>query len=328
MGLFSVSHAQSDGISDEYESVPELPYDTGESGYATHALDRFSEYGHHSCNCGTESHNEVALSPLMTFKVCTEKRCQFSAIQARLLSEDRKSCVQDIESHRGPLWSNLDQFSRFKLILKLADRHAGRYDYHPLNLKKNPDREIAKWNQAKSAMMVCISAAETGESLDPMTISLANCEGHPSTQAGLGGMTREYYLKDVNSGDFVSEIPRYQGAGAKKLKKYDNLTTDPELQLEFMDYYLSTILKDRHRMPENLPVEWLANRYNTAIPSYGARVAACQKCVVNLLKKKPSSYTPSDVSTCMKDAQNHPSGKKTKTRHNKRHHRPSSGANS
>jgi hypothetical protein len=293
---------QSDANEGEtFYSVPPPYTDPGQNSYSPRSsIQRLATTYQHGgiCNSDPNDPDEVAMSPKLTMAVCDDPGCRFSVIQSHMLAlarKNRKACYKAIESHQGPLWKNLDQFDRFKLILKLANRHVGHYD--------DPRVVTPAWKQSKTAMMVCIGAAETGESLDPMTISLENCRRHPSTQAGLGGMSRQFYLKDVNSGAFQSEISRYQGANASKIKTYDILTTDPELQLEFMDYYLSSILRDRGGSVRTLPVEWLADHYNTAISSYGPRVAACHSCVLNMLQTQPASYTPSEVANCVKRAQ-------------------------
>jgi hypothetical protein len=250
---------------------------------------------------------------------CEQTACRFSHVfdAVKEYAKSGRSCMKNLRDYlkRNSPWAKLDIFARFKLTLELAKRHAGAYES-----QSNQPKLVAggdKWAETKAAMMTCIGVRETGN-LEPLSISYANCAGRYATQAGLGGQVRRYYEAAIAGSDyhgpagisfghrqnvtFESSIPRYQGeAGKIQLRNYDNLTTDPELQLEFMDYNLSSIAARTGKRLDptaKSTIEYLARQYNLSRTkdTYGKTVANCTECILHLAK---DSYTESQATACM-----------------------------
>jgi len=201
------------------------------------------------------------------------------------------------------------------MTLNLAQRYVATYDHQPDGRIR--DGLPAGWKSLKRAMMACIATKETGGTLEPMIIGGGNCSGNSggvSNFAGMGQQSRNDFNDSVTKGQsmygslsiFRSGISRYATppADQKFGQNFDMLTADPELQLEFMDYFLSSKTSDMMdklgRVPKDYDlVENLAAWYNgsSGKAAYGLVVRACTYCTVTLLQKQ--SYTPEEATNCM-----------------------------
>lgn len=250
--------------------------------------------------------------PPTTPAFCNHCDCLFSNLQrsAQTASGSCQARLQDLYKKHSP-WAKLDRFDRYKMTLALAQRHAGAYDHQQ---DGKPQAGLpAGWKTLKRAMMACIATKETGGDLEPMIISGGNCGG-ASYYAGMGQQSKSDFTESVTKGQsiygitsvFRSAIPRYRSeAGAPNhSQNYNMLTVDPELQMEFMDYFLTSKLSDmidkNGKVPKDYDlVENLAAWYNgsSAKASYALAVRACTYCTMTLLHK--GVYGPDEANNCM-----------------------------
>ena len=242
---------------------------------------------------------------------CADCKCTFSGLQSQVRgARDNKDCFNRFKSvqKRYSPWKDLDRFDRFKMTLELANRFSGAYD-HAQEGRGYRGGLSPAWKGIKQAMMACIATKETGGELDPLVVSIANCWG-PSEYGGMAQQHMPTYKVAVEKGmsvdgyelAFRSTIPRYRVSDA--YKNQNILTTDPELQIEFMDYFLTTKLSDLQtklgtRMKDYDLVENLASWYNGSEnkAAYGLAIRACTYCAVKLVQK--GSYTPTEADNCM-----------------------------
>ncbi len=264
-------------------------------------------------------------------KVSVPTNCQSCQCAAQNLQAFAKShTCEQVSDHIDSIspWKSLNgqtpdqtRFMRFHALSDLASRHTGAYDQDATNKIYGdfpPD-----WPKMKQAMIGCTAAIETNASFEPLTIDQRTCTKKKkkvlaSSSVGMSQQMITGYNEAVGVGHrinkvftpFVSKIKRYQSEnGQKILKEFDTLSTDPELQIEFLDYFLSVkasslrylnggkIKSTNFEMVRQLAE--LYNASNTKV-SYGKGVAACTECIYNLTQK--TDYNSAQLDRCLAKA--------------------------
>jgi hypothetical protein len=135
------------------------------------------------------------------------------------------------------------------------------------------------------------------------------CHHIRSDQVGMGQQSVEGFEEAITKGFpmpkervvFHSNIPRYQGPNAKYALDYDRLTTDPELQMEFMDYFLDAKVHNKVAAKGLDRVQQMATSYNgsAAKETYGRLVKNCTPCVLKLINRHSMDISGSEAQACI-----------------------------